>query len=370
MPFSPDMEQARQLFLDHGAQLFALCYLHAGGPKGANRLLSTLLCDLSASPRCHRLALSGRAGLFRCAHNVCLEQYYKRPKRKKKPKGRAQEPPARPLPFVMTDSLRALLDLPPRYKTPLCLRTALGWSAAETAAAAGIPASRVDKLADRALKKAGLTPPQARQALSAVAPLPDGPQEQWDLFLIDREDKTFRGRQRLRLFKRFMDRAIPYIALGVIAFCVLAYQGVEHGWFTGQGYVPAAPVESQAPGDYATGTATIYGMDGADIIQYNVTDCPLDPETLLRQMVALGGAPEGTRLLSVRREGPRLSLELSREAAQADEPMLSLMAATLSAAYPDIEELVLTSAGEELLPPHWLGAAPTPERTVSTPYHE
>lgn len=370
MAFSPDFRQARQVYLSHGAELFALCYLHAEGPKGASALLNTLLCDMAVSPRCWRLASSGREGLFRCAHNVCMERAYARPKRKKKRKNGEPDAPRPSLPFVMTDALRALLRLPAKYKTPLYLRLALGWGAAETAAVMGGSAARVERLVARGLKKAKLTEERARQALRLLAPLPDGPEEQWDSFLVDREDKGFAGQQRLRLFKRWMDHAIPYIALGVVVFCVLAYQGVERGWFNGQAYEPAGPVESESLGDYAVGTATVYGIDEGDIVQYNVTDCPLDPETLVRQMVALGGAPEGTYVLSVQREGGRLTLELSKEAAQADEELRNLMAATLAAVYPDVEELHLLSGGEELLPENSIGTIFQPARTVTTPYHQ
>lgn len=378
MAFSPDLEQARKLYMPYGLELFALCYLHAGGPKGANTLLQTLLCDLITSPRCWRLASASREGLFRCAHNVCMEQYYKRPKRRKKRKKGEAEPPRPTLPFVMTDSLRAIIDLPPKYKTPLTLRLALGWGPEESAAVIGGPAARVDRLTARALKKAGLTEERARQALSTVAPLPDGPEEQWNSVLVDREDKSFTGQQRLRRFKRWLDHAIPYIALGTIAFCVFAYQAVEHGWFSGQAYEPAQIPESEMVIDYAVDTATVYGIEDNEIVQYNVTNCPLSPENLVRQMVALGGAPEGTSVLSAEQAGGRLTLELSEEAGQwfrsapeeEQELMRGAMAATFSATYPGVEEVRLISAGEELIPQDLLGVAVTPARTVTTPYHE
>jgi len=376
--FSPDLEQARQLYLAHGAELFALCYLHAGGPKGANTLLQILLCDLATSPRCWRLANTGKGGLFRCAHNACMEQYYKRPKRKKKRKKGGPEPLHTALPFVMTDSLRAIIDLPPKYKTPLYLRVALGWSVEDSAAAIGGPAARVDRLTARALKKARLTGERARQALSTVAPLPDGPEEQWNTFLIDREDKNFAGQQRLRRFKRWLDHAIPAIALGTVVFCVFAYQAVEHGWFSGQAYVPTVPSEPEKVIDYAVDTATVYGIENGGFIQYNVTNCPLSPKTVVRQMVALGGAPEGTSVLSVEQADDCLTVELSKEAAQwlrtapeeERELMRGAMAATFSATYPGVKEVHLTSAGEELIPQDLLGIAVTPARTVTTPYHE
>lgn len=377
MADSPQLRQVEQLYLSHAEALFGLCYLHAAGPTAANALLHTLLCDLLVSPRCWRLASSGTAGLFRCAQNVCMDQYLKRPRRKrKKPQKNGQEHPSLPrasLPFTMTDSLRAILRLPAKYKAPLYLRLALGWNAQDTAIVAGCSPKRVEKRIAAGLKKTKLTEDTARKILTAIAPTEYGPQEIWDGLLVDREDRNFAGKHRLRRFRRWLDNAIPYVALGTIALCILAYSAVEYGWLSGQAYIPT-PLDgyvSQAEDpDVPTGTLTVFVPEGDSFIQYNVTDAPLSLSTLVRQMVALGGAPEGTFLLSSRQEEGELTLELSREAAQAGQDMLSAMAATCAAAYPDLQGLRILCDGKEINVWDYFPKELEPVRTVTTPYHE
>ena len=135
--------------------------------------------------------------------------------------------------------------------------------------------------------------------------------------------------------------------------------------------MPAVPVASQPAEDYGVGTAAVFRPEGDGYIRYDVTDCPLDPETLLRQMVALGGAPEGARVLSARREGGCLTLELSEEAALAESrEMMTAMSATFAAAYPELTELRLIAAGKELRLWEQFPREIEPERTVTTPYHQ
>lgn len=402
MGFSPELDKAGPLYLAHGREIFALCYLHAEGPVGAGALVHTLLCDLSSSRRCWRRASSGTPGLFRCVHTVCMEQSYKRPARKKKNAGQAQGA-RHVLPFTMTDALRALLKLPARFKTPLYLRLALGWGAQDTAAVIGGGPRRAERLVARGLKRAKLTEERARQALLAIAPAEGAPEEMWDGFLAGRDDRTFAGMQRLRLFKRCMDRAIPYIALGVVAFCVLAYQGVERGWFSGQSYISDLDLESyNAPQDEAafpTGSFTVFAPDPNSpqgLVKYLVAEAPQSIEALLRQMVALGGAPEGTTVqeavwsdLSCGTPGPAidpsakgLALTLSEEAGkwfssaapQEQERMLLSMAKTLRSSCPELETLALVSSGKELTAENgataqsYLDASPPINRAANAPY--
>lgn len=388
MAHLPELPQLEGLFLRHAPQLFGLCCLHGGGPRKANALLHTLLCDLSSSPRRWQRASSGAQGLFRCAQEVCLEQQYKRPRRKKR---KEPPPPSAPLPFTMTDALRALMKLPAKYKTPLYLRLALGWTAQEAAAVTGGPPARVDRLAARGLQKCKLTQERAAQALSSIAPSGSGPQAVWDNFLVERSERGFAGRDRLRRFKRALDAAIPYIALGVVVFSVFAYYTVEYGWFGGQPYAPA-PAESYTESEplFPTGTLTVFSPQEDGLVRYTVTDAPQSFQALVRQMVALGGAPAGTTLFSAEPSGPAidpdaaaLTVELSGEAAQwftaaspdQREQMLRAMACTFSAACPALEQLRLVSDGAELTAgpssaQDFLHAAPAPVRTVDTPYRE
>ena len=53
----------------------------------------------------------------------------------------------------------------------------------------------------------------------------------WEEFLSQRGQAGFAARQRYRRARRAMDVAMPFLALGVVAICVVAFLGVEHGWF-------------------------------------------------------------------------------------------------------------------------------------------
>ncbi len=402
MPTLPELSQAEALYFAQAPQLFGLCYLHAAGPRGANALLHTLLCDLLYSPRRWRLAQSGRAGLFRCAHLACLDQNLKRPKRKKEKGGQreAQQLKAA-LPFSMSDGLRALLRLPAKYKTPLYLHLGLGWSLEETAAAAGGGANQAGKRVKAGLKRAGLTQERAQGLLSQLAPGGDSPQRVWDSFLTDREEKSFAGRQRLRRFKRWLDNAVPYIALAVVALCACAYWGVEYGWFSGQPYAPSFATRgtpSTVEEAYGKGKFTVFAPEGAGFVRYDIADAPLSLTALVGQMVALGGAPEGTFLLSasyidgggethaslsLEEAAISVTLELSQEAAdwfaaaspQERQPMLRGMAHTIGGAYGGLDELHIRSGGTELAASGktaqaFLGEEPAVARRADAPYRE
>ena len=41
-----------------------------------------------------------------------------------------------------------------------------------------------------------------------------------------------------------MDGAVIYLAVGVVALCVVAFLGVEYGWF-GQSYLPSQEIEGR-----------------------------------------------------------------------------------------------------------------------------
>ena len=59
------LPEIEPLFLQNARGLFALAYLHAGGPSGAQALTHTLLCDLACSPRLWLGASSGTPGFYR-----------------------------------------------------------------------------------------------------------------------------------------------------------------------------------------------------------------------------------------------------------------------------------------------------------------
>lgn len=409
----PDLstQQLKELFDQYGADLFALCYLQAGRPAQALDLMAAALCDMAANPRLWAQAASPREGFFRAAYLNCLDNSLRRPKRRKKKKDSPLEEVPRALPFTLTDPLRQVMKLRLAHKAALFCRERLGLSGEESARVLGTSPLRAQRLAESALKKAGITQGQARANLEALAPGPENLERVWEEFLDQQGRGGFAARQRCRRARRFLDAAMPYLALGVVAVCAAAYLGVEYGWF-GAPYTPTQPIEGVITqegydGDSAvslpieTGDVSVFVPEEGGFAEYIVHNTPYSPEDILRQMVYLGGAPQGTTLLSANLDSGgtessdgstvtytlgdtlSLTLEFSQEAAslsgEEGERMLQAMAATF-AAYTaqtagDVNQLSFRCQGEELTvngktAQDFLDGQLTITRTVETDYRE
>lgn len=409
----PDLstQQLKELFDQYGADLFALCYLQAGRPAQALDLMAAALCDMAANPRLWAQAASPREGFFRAAYLNCLDNSLRRPKRRKKKKDSPLEEVPRALPFTLTDPLRQVMKLRLAHKAALFCRERLCLSGEESARVLGTSPLRAQRLAKSALKKAGVTQGQARANLEALAPGPENLERVWQEFLDQQGRGGFAARQRCRRARRFLDAAMPYLALGVVAVCAAAYLGVEYGWF-GTPYTPTQPIEGVITqegydGDSAvslpieTGDVSVFVPEEGGFAEYIVHNTPYSPEDILRQMVYLGGAPQGTTLLSANLDSGgtessdgstvtytlgdtlSLTLEFSQEAAslsgEEGERMLQAMAATF-AAYTaqtagDVNQLSFRCQGEELTvngktAQDFLGGQLTITRTVETDYRE
>lgn len=405
----PDLstQQLKELFDQYGADLFALCYLQAGRPAQALDLMAAALCDMAANPRLWAQAPSPREGFFRAAYLNCLDNSLRRPKRRKKKKDSPLEEVPRALPFTLTDPLRQVMKLRLAHKAALFCRERLGLSGEESARVLGTSPLRAQRLAESALKKAGVTQGQARANLEALAPGPENLERVWQEFLDQQGRGGFAARQRCRRARRFLDAAMPYLALGVVAVCAAAYLGVEYGWF-GAPYTPTQPIEGVITqegynGDSAvslpieTGDVSVFVPEEGGFAEYIVHNTPYSPEDILRQMVYLGGAPEGTTLLSANLDSGgtessdgstvtytlgdtlSLTLEFSQEAAslsgEEGERMLQAMAATFAAYTQGLDQLSIRCQGEELTvngktAQDFLGGQLTVTRTAETDYRE
>lgn len=405
----PDLstQQLKELFDQYGADLFALCYLQAGRPAQALDLMAAALCDMAANPRLWAQAASPREGFFRAAYLNCLDNSLRRPKRRKKKKDSPLEEVPRALPFTLTDPLRQVMKLRLAHKAALFCRERLGLSGEESARVLGTSPLRAQRLAESALKKAGVTQGQARANLEALAPGPENLERVWQEFLDQQGRGGFAARQRCRRARRFLDAAMPYLALGVVAICVTAFLGVEYGWF-GAPYTPTQPIEGVITqegydGDSAvslpieTGDVSVFVPEEGGFAEYIVHNTPYSPEDILRQMVYLGGAPQGTTLLSANLDSGgtessdgstvtytlgdtlSLTLEFSQEAAslsgEEGERMLQAMAATFAAYTDHLGQLSIRCQGEELTvngktAQDFLGGQLTITRTVETDYRE
>ena len=395
--FKPDLPQLKELYDQWGGDLFALCFLQAGRPACAQDLMVSALCDMASNPRLHTLALSGREGFLRAGYLTCRDASYRRPKRHKSRKGDSGSPEqgVRPaLPFLMTDTLRGILKLRLPLSAALFCRERLGLDPDAASQLLGCSPLRGERLHATALKKAGITQGQARAALEPLAPGAWELTRAWEEFERQQAQPSFGARQRYRRIRRAVDTAVPYLALVVVALCATAYFGVEYGWF-GVTYTPTQPVEGVVveegyDGDptsdtLATGDVTVYVPEEGGFAEYIVHNTPQSPEELLRQMVYLGGAPEGVSLLSSQLEnsavshsvGTTLTVELSEQAAslsgEEGERMLQAMTASFAAYTDHLEALSIRCDGEELTingktAQDFLGAELTVIRTTETDY--
>ena len=398
--FTPDLDQLHQLYRQYGADLFALCYLQAGRPAQALDLMAASLCDVAASPKLWELAASGKEGFLRVGHLNCVDASLRRPKRPKRKKDASgQEAPRAVLPFSLTDPLREILKLRLPARTALFCRERLNLSWEAAARLMGTSPARCQRLYGAALKQAKITAGQARANLETLSPGEDTLDAAWEEFLFQRGQAGFSTRQRYRRARRAMDVAIPFLALGVVAICVVAFLGVEHGWF-GPSSVPVQGTAQESSSDdlpLEVGDVSVYVPEEGGFAEYIVHNTPYSPEDILRQMVYLGGAPAGTTLLSANLDSGgtessdgstvtytlgdtlSLTLEFSQEAAslsgEEGERTLQAMAATFAAYTQGLDRLSFRCQGEELTvngktAQDFLDGQLTITRTVETDYRE
>lgn len=398
--FTPDLDQLHELYRQYGADLFALCYLQAGRPAQALDLMAASLCDMAASPKLWELAASGKEGFLRVGHLNCVDASLRRPKRPKRKKDASgQEAPRAVLPFSLTDPLREILKLRLPARTALFCRERLNLSWEAAARLLGTSPARCQRLYGAALKQAKITAGQARANLETLSPGEETLDAAWEEFLSQRGQAGFFTRQRYRRARRAMDVAMPFLALGVVAICVVAFLGVEHGWF-GPSSVPVQGTAQESSSDdlpLEVGDVSVYVPEEGGFAEYIVHNTPYSPEDILRQMVYLGGAPAGTTLLSSSLDSGgtessdgstvtytlgdtlSLTLEFSQEAAslsgEEGERTLQAMAATFAAYTQGLDRLSFRCQGEELTvngktAQDFLDGQLTITRTVETDYRE
>lgn len=398
--FTPDLDQLHELYRQYGADLFALCYLQAGRPAQALDLMAASLCDMAASPKLWELAASGKEGFLRVGHLNCVDASLRRPKRPKRKKDTSgQEAPRAVLPFSLTDPLREILKLRLPARTALFCRERLGLSWEAAARLLGTSPARCQRLYGAALKQAKITAGQARANLETLSPGEETLDAAWEEFLSQRGQAGFSTRQRYRRARRAMDVAMPFLALGVVVICVVAFLGVEHGWF-GPSSVPVQGTAQESSSDdlpLEVGDVSVYVPEEGGFAEYIVHNTPYSPEDILRQMVYLGGAPAGTTLLSANLDSGgtessdgstvtytlgdtlSLTLEFSQEAAslsgEEGERTLQAMAATFAAYTQGLDRLSFRCQGEELTvngktAQDFLDGQLTITRTVETDYRE
>ena len=247
--FTPDLDQLHELYRQYGADLFALCYLQAGRPAQALDLMAASLCDVAASPKLWELAASGKEGFLRVGTSTAWTPPCggpNAPSGKRIPPARMR--PGRRCPFSLTDPLREILKLRLPARTALFCRERLNLSWEAAAQLLGTSPARCQRLYGAALKQAKITAarpgPTWRRSPPGRTPwTPPGRDSS-----SSGGRRGFSTRQRYRRARRAMDVAMPFLALGVVAICVVAFLGVEHGWF-GPSSVPVQGTAQESSSD-------------------------------------------------------------------------------------------------------------------------
>ena len=399
--FSAKSKDLEPVYAQFTGDLFALCFFYTLRSNEATSLMQTILSDMAYREKTFRLALQGREGFFRAAYGGCMDYFLR--KARKMPN--AEELRKANVPFPLTDSLLSLLQLPYGSKAPLFFVLRLGLTEEEAGKLLDRSPAAVRHGLDKALKRAGLGREEAEAALASLSVGDSALQRVWDRFEMERSEDGFEGKQRLRFFKRRMDLAAPWAALGVLVFCGFCYLGVHYGWFNGIPYLSSSSYRSQMEPDPSNdplkeindylnpssqtsslpedpsaelpleiSTVSVFVPTDTGFTEYRVKDTPGDLTEVAAQMVALGGMPEGGKLLSVKldnhgeehAEGSSvvytmggtltLNLEFNRDTADylaepAHETMLRAMVGTFVAFYQDhsLDEISFQCEGEEIL---------------------
>lgn len=387
--FLADSKELETLYQQYSRPLFALCYLHTGKASSAFALMRVALYDMALEEKRFVAAAASEEGFFRSVFQTCA--YYHSQSRRAKRKLTVQETAGQPdsgqaravLPFTVTDTLRGILRLSSLKKCMLYFSVGLQWSAEKIREVTDFTPRQTESRVASALKKLSVSRETARTALLSLDP-GEAAERVWDMALFEMGEKDFTSAQRYRLFRRGMDNVIPYIALGVLLLCGFSWFAVDRGWLGAQPYVPskAGTVTSPAPNtedplaESPAGPVEIFVPADGGFTRYTVRDVPPHWEQIVSQMVALGGAPEGTRLLRAdlfsndlvsmidssvtalvsQGDEHHLTLEFSQDAADAfaddtNFPLFQAMAATVAGRYQDFSPLTtlsFQSGGKEL----------------------
>lgn len=318
-------EQLHGALLSHGDSLFRLFYMHTKKPGEAESLMEAVLLQYAVSTAALQTPEEERRWLLSAAHGVAMDYYAK--KLRKNPADEQLRRLGRNLPFSVTKELCAVLRLPYTVLTPLALLSE-GMEEAEAASVARCPLWLLRRRLSRAEKAAGMT---LAEILSWVETI-ELPAEIRGRALYGTtnamHDKHFNTNSGVRTFKQRMDRAIPFVALGVISVCVFSVLAVRLGWFGSvfsstpsaipgdvygsavtsapESHATAAPTEAPAdPGDVLYTRVTVFVPDAAGLVQYDFASMEADAVKIVEKMAEKGAFPAEVSLSSLeyRRDG-------------------------------------------------------------------
>ena len=299
-----------------GDSAFRICYMHTKSPKAARELLEDVFLQYCLHTKEFKNEEAERFWLLRTTHKVCMD-YYAAKLRRNPADAQIQEA-GRNLDFVITDELCKIMKLPYTSLTPLALCCGDEDAPAYAAKVIGRSASSVTKHLQRAVQKTVLSEDDLREWIQTIYMPDDMRSRIWYNIQNSVKDKHFGVNSRAQSLKRNVDRAMPYIALGVICFGLLAVAAVRFGWL-GVEYV-RTPMDSDTAGsetsvvssttetesaanteegEAVTMTLSYFVPDGEGLIRHNCT-MEADAAVLMAKMAENGAFSEETVLKEIR----------------------------------------------------------------------
>lgn len=214
--------------LRFGDAAFRICYMHTKSPKAARELLEDVFLQYCLYTKEFKNEDDERFWVLRTTHKACMDYYAA--KLRKNPADEQIKHAGRNLDFVISDELCKILKLPYTHLTALALCHGEEDDPAYAAKIAGRSASAVTKYLQNAAEKTAFSQDNLREWIQTIF-LPDDMRSRIQYNIQNTiKDKHFGVNSRAKALKRNVDRAMPYVALGVVCFGLLAVAAVRFGW--------------------------------------------------------------------------------------------------------------------------------------------
>lgn len=262
-------ESLQSALLRFGDAAFRICYMHTKSPKMSRELLEDVFTQYRLCTKEFKSEEDERFWVLRTTHRTCMDYYAK--KLRKKPSNDQIQHAARSLDFVVSDELCTILNLHYGSLTMLALCYGEEESITYAAKITGTPTALLQRRMQKALKVTGLPEDELKEWIQTIF-LPDDIRSRIQYNIQNTmKDKHFGINSRAAAFKRGMDRAVPYVALGVVCFGLLAVAAVRFGWL-GVEYVrtpmndDASAVSTETGTAESSGTETSVGESGSGAI--------------------------------------------------------------------------------------------------------
>ena len=308
-------EDLRSALFRYGESVFRICYLHAKREDDTLALMNEIFLQYALHTKKFSSGDAERFWLMKTAHNTCMDYYAK--KLRRTPSRAVIQRWGEDFPFLVSRELADLMRLHYTHLTPLALCYGDGASPAFAAKVTSRPAALTKSRLQKAAARTKLSEQDIREWLETVF-LPD---DFIHRILLDirkaADDPHFSLQTGASSFKRKLNRAAPYVALGIIVLCLVSVIAVRMDWFglrdeqtadpfaesSGSGEPAATPEptpEAELPqGDLAKLDTAVFIPNDAGLTEYIIKNMDADASLLVREMAARGAFPDTVTLESL-----------------------------------------------------------------------